>query len=150
VLLKDGVVSATQPSAELQISSSISVPNSTETVISFDAEGWDTHGFHDNSVSNSRITIPSGLGGRYLIVVKVKWASSNSGTRRVLLAVDGTTNTKFDFVDNGNVGLGGVDTKNYSMIMELSAGSYYELKLWQNSGGNLVVYEILWEIYKLP
>jgi len=150
VLLKDGVVSSKQPSAELQISSGTSVSNSTETVISFDAEGWDTHGFHDNSVNNSRITIPSGLGGRYLIVVRVIWAGSGSGARLVRLVADGTTNTKFDFVNDGNAGVFGVDTKNHSMIMELSAGSYYELKLWQDSGGDLAVYELLWEIYKLP
>jgi hypothetical protein len=35
--------------------------------IAFTSEEFDTDGFHDNSTNNTRITIPSGKGGKYLI-----------------------------------------------------------------------------------
>jgi len=40
---------------------------SSNDVFAFGAEEFDTNDFHDNSTNNSRITIPSGLGGTYLI-----------------------------------------------------------------------------------
>jgi hypothetical protein len=33
-------------------------------------ENFDTDGFHDNSTNNSRITIPTGKGGKYLVSIE--------------------------------------------------------------------------------
>lgn len=41
--------------------------SSSETVLPFQAEDFDTNTFHDNTTNNSRITIPAGKGGKYLI-----------------------------------------------------------------------------------
>ena len=38
----------------------------TRVAINFSTEAFDTNGFHDNSTNNSRITIPTGYGGKYL------------------------------------------------------------------------------------
>jgi hypothetical protein len=40
-----------------------SISNDTNTIINWDAEYFDTDGFHSNVTNNSRITIPSGKGG---------------------------------------------------------------------------------------
>jgi hypothetical protein len=39
----------------------------TTTMIAYNAEIWDSNGYHDNSTNNSRITIPSGKAGKYQI-----------------------------------------------------------------------------------
>lgn len=39
----------------------------TEVTIAFPNEDFDTNGFHDNSTNNSRLTVPSGYAGKYLI-----------------------------------------------------------------------------------
>jgi hypothetical protein len=37
------------------------------TLLTWNTEVYDTDGFHDNSTNNSRITIPTGMGGKYYI-----------------------------------------------------------------------------------
>lgn len=58
----------------------VSVKHSTTyaggTVMPFDTESFDTDGFHDNVTNNSRLTVPAGLGGRYLVVARPTKASS--------------------------------------------------------------------------
>lgn len=39
--------------------------------IPFGGENYDTDGFHDNTTNNSRITIPTGLGGTYMLEAHV-------------------------------------------------------------------------------
>jgi hypothetical protein len=48
-------------------SASVNYTASVDTAIPYAAEDFDTNGFHDNSTNNSRITIPSGYSGKYLI-----------------------------------------------------------------------------------
>ena len=44
-----------------------SINSSTWTAITFTVEDYDTDGFHDNSTNTSRMTIPTGKGGKYQI-----------------------------------------------------------------------------------
>lgn len=44
----------------------------TPTVFPFDAEDWDTNAYHDNATNPSRITIPTGLGGIYLVTFSLQ------------------------------------------------------------------------------
>jgi hypothetical protein len=39
----------------------------TDVAIGFDSENFDTHGYHDNSSNNSRLTIPTGQSGTYVV-----------------------------------------------------------------------------------
>ena len=48
-----------------------SIATATYTAISWDQEGWDTNSYHDNVTNNSRVTIPSGKGGKYLVTTNV-------------------------------------------------------------------------------
>ena len=151
VLLKDSFVSATQPSCSIK-SASFTTTNGAEYIVGFNAEHWDTHGFHDNTTNNSRITIPTGLGGRYLMTCSITWAGSASGGRRVYIRKDGSGQLPetFDFIEDGDAGALGVDVKNNSLIVSLAAGSYYELSVSQWTGGDLTCYGVTWQIYKLP
>ncbi len=113
-----------------------SLNNSTTTVINFDGEDFDTNGLHDNSTNNSRITIPSGLGGKYLFIAYLQYASNTTGARQVGFFLDGTTYLESPIFPNNGVG------GNYVYVLalhELTEGQYMEVIGWQNSGGALDV-----------
>ena len=111
--------------------------NDTDTVITFNAEEFDTDGFHDNSTNNSRITIPSGKGGKYLIIATLAFAANATGVRAAYFKKNGSTNiilgyqyqTTSSFTFRASV----------SGICDLTAGDYIEHLGVQTSGGNLAV-----------
>ena len=152
VKMKDSAVFATQPSCSITTSASFNTTNGTYYIVPFGAEQWDTHSFHDNTTNNSRITIPTGLGGRYLMTYLIKWGASATGWRRIYLTKDGVDAPveNFEVISDGDAGALGIDVKSLSLIVSLTAGSYYEIKVAQGSGGDLTCYNVFWQIYKLP
>ena len=46
---------------------STAVTANTEILVAFTTEEFDTNGFHDNSTNNSRLTIPAGYAGKYIV-----------------------------------------------------------------------------------
>jgi hypothetical protein len=48
----------------------------TPTIVTFPTEDWDSSAFHDLVTNNSRLTIPTGLGGKYDIRGKVDFTSA--------------------------------------------------------------------------
>lgn len=111
------------------------VSNATVTTIPFAAENFDSDGFHSTTVNNSRITIPTGKAGKYLVIVRGTFAQNNTGFRQTRVLKNGTavqinmeaTNTIADVQMNS------------SYILDLAVADYIELAVYQNSGGNLVI-----------
>jgi hypothetical protein len=50
----------------------------TNTAITWDVEDYDTNTMHDNVTNNSRITIPSGQGGYYLVQCNLSFNNPNT------------------------------------------------------------------------
>lgn len=69
----------TVPSARVYHSADQSIANSTETVLAFNSERFDTASLHDTATNNSRLTAP--IAGKYLIGVNVRWESNPTGNR---------------------------------------------------------------------
>jgi hypothetical protein len=112
-----------------------SIANNTDTTITWNSEFFDTDGFHDNSVNNSRITIPAGKGGKYLITALCVFASNATGYRETIFYKNGGS-------DSGTIVVaapvnGTVTGFNNSTILDLVATDYIELIVAQNSGGSL-------------
>jgi len=110
-----------------------SLSDNTATILTFDNEYFDTDGFHNNSTNNSRITIPAGLGGKYLVQGMVHLESDNTtGVRKLLLWKNGTSGTRLI-----NFFRPAEPTQNIliSGIFSLVAGDYVELQGLQQSGG---------------
>jgi len=107
--------------------------NNTDTILTWNAERFDTDGFHDNSTNNSRMTIPSGKGGKYLVLGSAYYVTG-SGYRELLVLKNGNIVNYFYGVIN-------TDYENLTIntIVECIAGDYLELRGFQNSGGNLNV-----------
>jgi len=118
-----------------RITAAQTLSNATETALNFGGERFDTNGFHDNSVNNTRITIPAGLGGYYLIM----------GMQSL---EDMATNNNYRLNIRVNAGMGTAYSGSYSggdkltlgftnPILNLSAGDYIEMYAYQNSGGSV-------------
>ena len=109
-----------------------SITNNTETSIDFDNEYFDTDGFHDNVTNNTRLTVPSGKGGYYLITATMPWASNATGERQIILNLNGADNFYFLTTPGAQA-----TTNPVSIIKNLSVGDYVELQAYQTSGGSL-------------
>jgi hypothetical protein len=112
--------------------------NATETLLTFDAEFFDTNGFHETTGGNTgRVTIPTGYGGKYLINYATRWVANSTGYRNMVIYKNGTSYVQlFDF-------LGGSTGTQYgarSIILNLNAGDYLTFYVYQNSGGALTLY----------
>jgi len=111
------------------------VSNATVTTIPFAAEVFDTDGFHSTSVNNSRITIPSGKAGKYLVIARGTFAQNSNGFRQTRVLKNGTA---VQINVEGANSIADVQS-NASYILDLAVGDYLELAVYQNVGGNLIV-----------
>ena len=67
-----------------------SIAYNTATALTFDTERIDTDAYHSTATNTSRITIPTGKAGKYLITWRVTWAYNTSGDRAYYLYKNGT------------------------------------------------------------
>ena len=111
-----------------------SIANATYTAITWDGEGWDTNTFHDNVTNNSRVTIPSGKAGKYLLTAIVNFDTNPSGNLRILNIYKNGAATG-DIVGFTNPSLS--TTVVFSATLNLSVSDYIEIFAYQNSGGAL-------------
>ena len=115
-----------------------SLTNNTLTALTFNAELYDTDGFHDNATNNTRITIPAGLGGKYLVNGTVIYNTNGTGSRLAQLHKNGATiNDGADVIGNASTYVGNI----FSCVVSLVATDYLELIVRQTSGGALDCYK---------
>jgi hypothetical protein len=108
--------------------------NNTATAKVLGSEVYDTDGFHDNTTNNSRLTVPSGLGGKYLIYGIITYGPDAGGRRITSIRLNGSTTLGRS---ETNVG----DATSYPaipviVIWDLVATDYVEIIAFQNSGGD--------------
>ena len=110
------------------------ISNDTDTTLAFDGESYDTNGFHDNSTNNSRITIPSGKGGKYLFTASFRWQANATGRRIVYLKKNGSTIIgAFETSVNSTT----YPSLQVNVVANAVATDYFTLLVYQTSGGNL-------------
>ena len=109
-----------------------SLANETLVALTWDSELYDTDAIHSTATNTSRFTVPSGLGGKWLLNVHIGWVSGNAGYRGLRPRINGTDN---GFVYNYTAGTG-ISTE-YSLVYNLSAADYIEIMGDQSSGGSL-------------
>lgn len=121
-------------------SANLTVSNTTETFVTWDTESFDTDGFHSTSTNTSRITIPSGKAGKYLITAWGGFAGNATGYRQMSIIRNNYAGTPLRF---GNMAIPGSTVggaMSLSGIADLSVGDYLEMSIYQSSGGNLTFY----------
>lgn len=94
---------------------------SSATTAPFDTEIFDTDGFHDTVTNNSRVTIPAGMGGKYLAIFST---SATSGTVIPRFKVNGTV------IGPNAVGTAGsYSLPNIQRVLALNGGDYLEVDI---------------------
>ena len=112
-----------------------SITTSTETSLTFDQESFDTDSLHDNATNNSRLT--ASVTGKWIVNGTVQFAANNTGYRQAKILKNGTTVYAHERSLTNTAG----DDSMVSLtdIVDLAAGDYVELTVFQNSGGGLNV-----------
>ena len=111
------------------------ISHDTITQVTFDAEAYDTDGFHSTSTNTSRITIPTGKGGKYLFTFQTQWDLNGTGDRSIYYyknGANGTAMVRYSIVSGSYYTI-----QNASIVLDLVAGDYIEMYVLQSSGGNL-------------
>jgi hypothetical protein len=125
-----------KPHCRVYNSANVSIPNLTRTAVTFNSERYDVGGCHSTAVNTSRLTVPAGEGGKYVIGGCVEFAGNATGTRQVEVYVNGTTLIAIQKD-------GAPDANPFELTINteyaLSAGDYVELTVYQTSGGALNV-----------
>lgn len=104
----------------------VTVSSATDTPVACNTTDFDTSGFHSTVSNTSRMTIPAGLGGVYVVTAST-WGPTHSWNVR--FRVNGSTE-----YSNTNAGSSGVASNN-AIILKLNAGDYVEAMIWDTSGG---------------
>lgn len=116
--------------------SSFTTTGGTPYVFGWNAESIDTDGFHDNSTNNSRLTIPTGKGGKYLVTVQFEF---NTATGMYFISYFKKNGSASSGINRG--ACGSTDTNYgfrnfyYSEIISCSAGDYLEYQLQTGNSG---------------
>jgi hypothetical protein len=132
--LKWGSATATARGCSLYLTADQSIATATATMVSWNAEIYDTDSYHDNSTNPTRITIPTGLGGKYLITVTLPFNANAVGQRVGYIIKNGSL---FYLTAQGNLSATIGAFINYSYTTSLVAGDYIEIQTYQDSGGAL-------------
>ena len=104
------------------------------TAIAFNSERWDTDGYHDTVSNNSRLTIPAGRAGKYLISGTIRFATNSTGYRVLAINLNGTTQLAVWTITAIN---GDVSALTISTIYNLAETDYVELQAYENTGANI-------------
>jgi hypothetical protein len=125
---------STPPSVKAVRTAVQSLANNTTTALAFTAaDEWDTDSFHSTVTNNTRVTIPSGLGGKYYLTANVQHGTGGTGGRQIVLRKNGATNINSVVTDSA---VGNWFASNTVMVA-LVPGDYVEVMCFQYTGAAL-------------
>lgn len=88
-----GVASATRVGCTVYRSAALNFAASSDTDVQWDAEDFDTDGFHSLVTDTDRITIPSGLDGLYLFTSAASSSTNGTASARWIHSIMKNTST---------------------------------------------------------
>lgn len=108
-----------------------SINSATMTAATLNQEEYDTDSFHDNVTNNTRMTIPTGMGGYYRLT-GYALSASTSGSCIIQFFKNGTTTLRSQaIVPAGANGAGLINTT----VTNLSAADYVEMRVYHTAAG---------------
>jgi hypothetical protein len=112
------------------------VDTATEAALALDSEEYDTNGFHDNSTNNSRMTIPAGLGGYYLLLGYTQFSADGDGGRYMWF-MNGAS-TRIVGMNLALQGTASIQTAvGIQTVAYLAAGDYVSMAAYHVAGNSL-------------
>lgn len=118
------------PNCSVTRTSAQTISNNSTTSVNFTTENFDTDNMHDNSTNNTRITAVTA--GKYIIGATFQFDDNGSGARLAQIRKNGTTQ-----ICQATQQSGVRSRFSMSILDNASANDYYELRVFQDSGGNL-------------
>lgn len=125
--------SSVVPAARVSHDADQTISNDSQTTLAFNTEKYDTDTIHDPSTNNSRLTCKTA--GQYTISASIQFASNSTGSRSILIVLNGTTIIGSDQRRAADI----ATTCNLSIDYVLAVNDYVEVQAYQNRGGNLNV-----------
>ena len=133
--------SATYVGCAINNNATLTISNETATAIQCAAEEYDSDGFHSTSSNTSRMTIPTGKGGKYQLTAQVLW-SANMSSFFLLYAYKNGSAIDGNGIDAGlfsvQKGLPN-DWIAGTVTLNLTAGDYVEVMAYQTTGSNKTI-----------
>ena len=119
--------------------SSQNLTSGVNTILTFTNEGWDTNNFHSNVTNTSRMTIPSGYGGYYLVQIVACVTTGTDATIRLLkngsnISSRGLNGSSLQ--QHVNTG-GNTIIHSASFVIDCAAADYLEAALVANATGKV-------------
>jgi hypothetical protein len=123
--------------ASAYVSGTQSITAATLTTVDFANENYDTDGFHSTSSNTSRMTIPSGKAGKYLITGVTGLDSITDLLTGIIVNGVAITGSIYGYYNAFGAGTG--DTArimpSFGAILNLTAGDYVQLQVYTVAGG---------------
>jgi hypothetical protein len=104
------------------------------TTVEFDSTDYDTDEYHDDVTDNSRLTVPAGLAGHYLIWFNAAIATTSTGQDIATIWKNGTDVQAFGGTSSPPTA--GASHVPSLAVRWLDEGDYIELRIYQNSGAS--------------
>ena len=105
------------------------INNATNTALTWSDELFDTDGFHSTSTNTSRMTIPAGKAGKYLVAGTSTWTPDRSGRCQQIIYKNGSI---FAYVIAGPMSQS--PGQNYTLIIDLAVADYVEVFARHDTG----------------
>jgi hypothetical protein len=123
-----------QASVRVTNTAAQSISTATNTALTWDTENFDTDTLHSTVSNTSRLT--ASVTGKWRVNGSAMFAASGTGSRNIFIRKNGSTNYADIYMPSI---AGDPFTLSISDTIDLTAGDYVELVVWQNSGGALNV-----------
>lgn len=108
-----------------------SVVSGAFVVLTLDSETYDVGGFHDLVTNTSRLTVPAGGAGVYLVLGKARIAATATTNPAIAVSQNGTIIAINALTPSANAS----DCETLAVVLA-AAGDYFELLGFHNSGVN--------------
>jgi hypothetical protein len=125
-----------------------SILDGASTAVALTAtDDFDSNSMHSTSVNNTRVTIPAGGDGVYLVGHGEEWAGNATGSRAGTIKLNGSTDITGTEIRVANAGGSTAVRSAAATAYQFSAADYIELYVLQNSGGSLNIQAaVLWAV----
>lgn len=128
------LTSSSQYRAKAYNAGAFSVPDAELTAVTLDTEAFDVGSLHDTGTNTTRMTVPTGGAGVWIITGQVSFASNATGIRLAAIRKNGTTYIGLE----RRTTINGDQTDVQVFAIDTAAdAAYYELIAYQTSGGAL-------------
>lgn len=112
------------------------VTHNVELIVALNTDRFDSDNFHDVVTNNSRLTVPTGLDGVYLIVAQATIAGAASGQRIINITQNGTQIARMIYAGTASFAA----HMQCSTIRNLVAGDFIDMRVFQDSGVNQTLF----------